>query len=111
MDAMFLFHFLFSLTDKATPSQHQSRTPDSSPSQNSATIKRLWTSPAKLITNPRLRPLSCPMAMVTRSPQSTSKTPPKMQDTLSTSPIISKAYTVKPGSLQFYQVQFMPATQ
>jgi len=86
------------ISDKAKPSQHQSRTPDSSPSQNSAAIKRLWTSPAKLITNPRLRPLSCHMATVTRSPQSTSKTPPKMQDTLLTSPIISKAHMVKPGS-------------
>lgn len=98
------FHLLFSLTDKVTPSQHQNRTPVSSPSQNSAAVKRIWSSPAKLITNPRLRPLSCHIAMVTRSPQSTSRTPPKMQDTLLTSPIISKAYTLKPGILQFYQV-------
>lgn len=100
MDAIFLFHFLFPLTDKVTTSQQQKRTSHSSPSQNSTAVKRLWTPPAKLITNPRLHPLSCHIAMVTRSPQGINRTPPKMQDTLLTSPTISKASMFKPGILQ-----------
>jgi len=81
------------LNDKTSPSRHD-RTLSRSPSISPHPKRILWTPPTKVITNPRLNQISSPVGMVPSNPQSPlNKTPPKMQNLQSLSPMVSASPT------------------
>ncbi|XP_068729272.1 denticleless protein homolog [Montipora capricornis] len=86
------------IDDKITLSRHHNKPPNSSnlsPSQSSVSTNNLWSPPIKVITNPRLNPLSSHISTITRNPQSTNRTSPKRQNTLIASPLVPESPILK----------------